>query len=477
MTQPASPVPGLSGLVIIARGGYAAVYRAQQDSVGREVALKIDTRTLDDERDRRRFLREAQAAGRMSGHPNIVHMYDAGVTADNHPYLVMELCTGGSYSAKMRKHGPRPASEVRDLGIKIADALQAAHDAGVLHRDVKPANILINRFGVPGLTDFGLAAVLDASRDISVTVEALTPAYAAPEVFKLDTPTAAGDVYSLCATLYALLNGRPPRWPKSGSPPSPLAMVTMHNEPIPDIAGVPAALLSVLRTGMASDPTNRYPSAAALRDALQALDDDGSEPTTPDVVRFANEASSRAAQIAPLRRSSPAVSHRKTELLAMAVILAVLVAAVVATGAYILLRDDTDAVAGALPKPASGPCPFTPANVKCPTTPECFDDSRSGDGVVARACDRPHSWETYAIASLPGVVSGVSREVLRKEPFVLTLCGPRGVKTALGSSSTQFDVKALLPGDDELASGKREFRCLAGLKDGKSTKAWFARSD
>ena len=212
MTQPpASPVPGLSDLAVIARGGYATVYRARQNSIGREVALKIDTRTLNDERDRRRFLREAEAAGRMSGHPHIVHVYDAGVTADNHPYLVMELCTGGSYSTKLRKEGPRPPAEVRDLGIKIAAALHAAHSAGVLHRDVKPANLLVNRYGVPGLADFGLAAVLDASHDISVTVEALTPAYAPPEVFRLDKPTEAGDIYSLCATLYALLPGRPPR--------------------------------------------------------------------------------------------------------------------------------------------------------------------------------------------------------------------------------------------------------------------------
>src|SRR5207244_1368815 len=122
-----SAVPGLSGLSVIARGGYSTVYRAHQDSVGREVALKIDTRSLDDERDRRRFLREAEAAGRMSSHPYIVHVYDAGVTGDNHPYLVMELCTNGSYASRLKHRGPLPVEEVRDVGVKIADALHAAH--------------------------------------------------------------------------------------------------------------------------------------------------------------------------------------------------------------------------------------------------------------------------------------------------------------------------------------------------------------
>ncbi len=246
--------------------------------MGRDVALKIDTRTLDEERDRRRFLREAESAGRMSGHPNIVHVYDGGVTSDNHPYLVMELCVGGSYAGRIKKDGPIGAGEARELGIKIADALDAAHRSGILHRDVKPGNILVNRYGVPGLSDFGLAAVFDASRDTSVTVEALTPAYAAPEVFRLERPSEAADIYSLAATLYTLMSGRPPRWPETGSP-SPVQMVTLHNEPIPDIVGIPRDLLDVLRIAMAPDPSQRYQTAAQLRDALIQLRLDGAVTT------------------------------------------------------------------------------------------------------------------------------------------------------------------------------------------------------
>ncbi|WP_163572086.1 serine/threonine-protein kinase [Fodinicola feengrottensis] len=205
---PISPVPGYSNLRVLARGGYATVYVATQTSIGREVALKIDTRSVEDERDRRRFLREAQAAGRLSAHPNIVPVYDAGVTGDSHPYLIMELCTGGSYAALLKRNGPLEERRVRDIGVKIAGALSAAHSAGILHRDVKPGNILIRAFGEPGLADFGLASMLHSQRYTSLALDALTPAYSAPEVFKAERrPTTAADVYSLGATLYALLTG------------------------------------------------------------------------------------------------------------------------------------------------------------------------------------------------------------------------------------------------------------------------------
>ncbi|MFB6396590.1 protein kinase domain-containing protein [Polymorphospora lycopeni] len=263
---PLPVVPGLSDLSVFARGGYATVYRAVQESVGREVAVKVENRTLDSDRDQRRFLREARAAGRMSSHPHVVDLFDAGVTADRHPYLIMELCDG-SYAERMRSSPLGPA-EARDVGAKIADALADAHELGVLHRDVKPANILHSRFGEPALADFGLAVIAEY-RDTSLTLEVLTPAYAPPEMFRHSEPTPSSDVYALCATIYAIMHGKPPRWQTDQSP-SIIALLELFSQPLPDLPGVPAALLDVLRAGMANDPDAR-PTAAQLRDVLLAL--------------------------------------------------------------------------------------------------------------------------------------------------------------------------------------------------------------
>ncbi|HEX2771524.1 MAG TPA: serine/threonine-protein kinase [Micromonosporaceae bacterium] len=263
---PLPVVPGLADLCVLARGGYATVYRAVQQSIGREVAVKVENRTLDSDQDQARFLREARAAGRMSSHPHVVDLFDIGVTADRHPYLIMELCDG-SYAERMRT-SPLQAIEARDVGVKIADALADAHQLGVLHRDVKPANILYSRFGEPALADFGLA-VLAEHRDPSVSLEVLTPAYAAPEMFRHSPPSPSVDVYALCATLYAVMRGKPPRW-QADRDPSLITLIELFAQPIPDLPGLPSALTDILRRGMANDPDDR-PSAEELRDELSGL--------------------------------------------------------------------------------------------------------------------------------------------------------------------------------------------------------------
>jgi serine/threonine protein kinase len=244
-----------------------------QDYVGREVAVKVENRTLESEADQARFIREARAAGRMSSHPHVVDLINVGVTEDNHPYLVMELCIG-SYQDRL----PLGAAEVRTVGIKIAEALADAHERGVVHRDVKPANILISHFGEPALADFGLA-ILEELRDPHIALEVMTPAYAPPEAFRRAEPAASGDVYALCATLYAMLCGAPPRW-QAEQPPGLLALIELFAEPVPSLPGVPDELIEVLRVGLVNDPADR-PSARALSELLAAVDLDGGTSRQP----------------------------------------------------------------------------------------------------------------------------------------------------------------------------------------------------
>ena len=168
----------------------------------------------------------------------------------------------------LRRHGPRPAAQVRDIGIRLADALAAAHASGVLHRDIKPANILVNRFGMVGLSDFGLASIISAHGEQTASREALTPAYSSPEMFRGEEPTVLTDVYSLAATLYALLAGLPPRFAADGRRPGLATIMSLHDRPVEDVPGTPPELMALLRAGLSPDPRARPQSAAELRDAL-----------------------------------------------------------------------------------------------------------------------------------------------------------------------------------------------------------------
>jgi serine/threonine protein kinase len=267
----APDIPGHRVASILGAGGFATVYRCWQIAVGREVAVKVDNRVLLTERDQRRFLREVTAAGRLSGHPHVIDVYDAGTLGDGRPFMVMELCPAGSLSDALRRHGPMPPGQVRDIGVRLADALAAAHASGILHRDIKPANILVNRFGMVGLSDFGLASIISAHGDQTASREALTPAYSSPETFRGEEPSVLADVYSLAATLYALLSGLPPHFTPGEKAPGFVTLMSLHDEPVQDVPGAPADLMALLRAGLSPDPALRPPGAAALRDALAGL--------------------------------------------------------------------------------------------------------------------------------------------------------------------------------------------------------------
>ena len=265
-------IPTIGDWQPLARGGFATVWRARQLTLDRPVAVKVDDRTLDSETERRRFLAEARAAGNLSGHPGIVTVHDAGILSVGRPYLVMKLCAGGSLTSWLRPDSKQSPERICFIGVRIADALAVAHAQGMLHRDVKPANILIDSYGNPGLADFGLAAP-EPDGDTGMTV-----AYAPPEVLLGEQPSPAGDVYQLAATLYALLAGRPPSEAKGGRTSLADRMARLKDAPEP-VPGVPDDLMRVILDGLAFLPGDR-PTAAQFRDRLAALasdhHDDGS---------------------------------------------------------------------------------------------------------------------------------------------------------------------------------------------------------
>ncbi|WP_167146089.1 serine/threonine-protein kinase [Actinomyces sp. ZJ308] len=253
---------------VLGRGGFATVYAGVQDSLQRPVAVKVDSRPLDDPRNERRFMREVQAASRISGHPHVVSLVDTGKLPDLRPYLVMELCAGGSLYDLVSR-GPTPASDAVALVEAASSALGAAHAAGVMHRDVKPANILLDSYGSPRLSDFGIASVQREGQDPTVTLECLTPDFAAPEAFMLAGPGPEGDVWSMGAVLFALLTGRGPRRGPDGVQRSLPEIVRSLDEPLNlNDPNVPEILLPVLSKAMAPDPQDRYRNGIELTEAL-----------------------------------------------------------------------------------------------------------------------------------------------------------------------------------------------------------------
>ncbi|MEJ2888688.1 protein kinase domain-containing protein [Actinomycetospora aeridis] len=274
MTFPGRPatgapvVPGYAGLEVIGRGGFATVYRARRESFGQTVAIKVVDGRVDAEA-RMRFDRERRALGALAQHPHIVTVYDGGELADGTPFLVMEYLERGSFAPWA---GRLPAAHVVDVGAKLAGALASAHRVGVLHRDVKPENVLISPYDEPLLADFGIARLTGAERTASGMITA-SLAYAPPEVLDGRGPSPSADLYSLAATLHCLLAGRAPF---SGGDDSPGPVIyRVLREPVPDLRprGVPDALCRVLERALAKDPAARQPDLDAFARDLRALPD------------------------------------------------------------------------------------------------------------------------------------------------------------------------------------------------------------
>jgi serine/threonine protein kinase len=273
--RPAAALPAGYELVReLGRGAAGVVLAARRQRDGRPVAVKLLLERVEPgSPDHERFLREGRLAAGLKS-PHLVELLDAQVTPAGQPYLVLELVPGGSVEALLRARGPLPVAEALRLAGQVASALAVAAAAGVVHRDVKPANILLGPDGAAKLGDFGIARSLEATaRSLTVSGQGLgTMAYMPPEqVAEAKHVDPRADLYALGATLYHLLAGRPPFQPTTleelyatvDTAPPPLASLR------PD---VPPAVATLVHGLLAKDPFERRPpNARTLVQALAAL--------------------------------------------------------------------------------------------------------------------------------------------------------------------------------------------------------------
>ncbi len=261
----------------IAKGGMSTIYRAQQTSINRDIALKLlPPNFTHDDTFLERFSREVEVFAALQ-HPHILPIYDYG-EANGSPFIVMAYIRGGTLGDLIAR-GPMPLPEVVRLTKQMAQALDFAHSKGIIHRDFKPGNVLIDEQGNTYLADFGLAKVMESNSNITGTSILGTPAYMAPEQASSDPLTHAIDIYALGVTLYNMLTGKAPYAASTAS----AALVAHIVQPIPNILkenpDLPPALQTVVQKALAKKPDDRYQTAGELaRDLETVLMGGGSVP-------------------------------------------------------------------------------------------------------------------------------------------------------------------------------------------------------
>ncbi|MDN3310238.1 serine/threonine-protein kinase [Microbacterium oryzae] len=254
----------------VGAGGMATVYHARDELLGRDVAVKLFRPMPDDPQSRQRRRAETQLLAALN-HPSLVTLFDARVDEDDHPYLVMEYVDGPTLRDRMAA-GPISRREIAETGAALADALAVVHDAGIVHRDVKPSNVLLRTAQLPGiapsvtLADFGIAYLLDSSRITTPGTMIGTAAYIAPEQVRGEQPAPPSDIYALGLMLLEMLTGRHP-FP-AGTPQEVFALRLTGEPEIPaDLGPQWRALL----TAMTDREPDRRPSATEVADAARAL--------------------------------------------------------------------------------------------------------------------------------------------------------------------------------------------------------------
>ncbi len=332
-------------LDIIGRGGMATVYRAHQPSMDRDVAVKVISGELSSNPDFiARFEYEARLIAHLQ-HAHILPVYDFG-REDQILYLAMRLVDGGSLDQRLRQ-GPLPLTDVGRLFPQIASALTYAHNEGVVHRDLKPNNILLDKSGNPYLTDFGIAKLVQSSVAMTATGTVMgTPSYMSPEQWRGGTLDARADIYALGVMLYEMLTGKLPFIGET-----PFVLMYKHFDEVPPFVttvnpGVPQSVDMVIHRAMAKDPADRYSSADEMAEDLAGVlagqapitikrkPSDGST-SQPDTIVLGGDATEIPTQVPtvladePHRADVKVPTSRRTLLIALGLIVIVLVAGVV----------------------------------------------------------------------------------------------------------------------------------------------------
>jgi len=273
-------LPGFSHVHVLGSGGFADVFLYEQNMPRRQVAVKVMLSEVVNDQVRQMFQAEANLMAQLSAHPSILTVYQASVSSDGRPYLVMELC---SSSLSQRYRTERlPVAEVLRIAVRIGSAVETAHRAGVLHRDIKPSNILLTAYGHPVLSDFGIAATL--SESVSQEAVGMSIPWSAPEVLMDETAgTVASEVWAMAATVYSLLAGRSP-FEIPGESNRSTDLITRINRAKTQPIGrsdVPASLERALSRAMSRNPRHRPASVLELIREFQAIESEIGVPQTP----------------------------------------------------------------------------------------------------------------------------------------------------------------------------------------------------
>jgi eukaryotic-like serine/threonine-protein kinase len=277
----------------LGEGGMSVVWRAHDEVLDRQVAVKVlSPRLVADQDSRQRIRAEAQAVAKLA-HPNIAGVFDFGEHDDGErvPYIVMELLTGKTLAERL-EDGPLPVPEVLRICSQVATALGAAHEHGIVHRDVKPANVMVAANGQTKVVDFGVAAAVGDLADRNAVLFG-TPAYVAPERLSGDAVVAATDVYGLGVLLYRMLTGHMP-WSADSTTQMLVAHMYVEPDPLPPLTNLPAEVVEACEACLAKEPADR-PAATEVAEILAAAAASLTGPAT-----------------APVRRS-PLMSKRRQE--------------------------------------------------------------------------------------------------------------------------------------------------------------------